>query len=76
MLPVTPSHELKAQAAALQSKAEKHSRWGLILANAGEVDLASEHFSRAETEEHTASMLYHAAHTVEEIERERTTRAA
>jgi len=76
MLAVTPSHELKAQAAALQSKAEKHCRWGLILANAGETDLASEHFSRAETEEHTASMLYRAAHVVSSFEREHTTRAA
>lgn len=76
MLTPQSSHALKQQAAAFQAKAEKHCRWGLILANAGETDLASEHFSRAETEEHTASMLYHAAHTVAEIEREHTTRAA
>lgn len=53
--------QLRDEASAFQAKAEKHRRWGLILANAGEVDLAGEHFSRAETEEHTASMLHHAA---------------
>ena len=70
MLTITPSHELKAQAAALQSKAEKHCRWGLILATAGQEDQAGEQFSQAETEAHTASMLYRAAHVVEQSERE------
>lgn len=74
MLTPAPSHELKAQAAALRAKATTHARWATILANACEVDLAGEHFSRAESEEHTASMLYHAAHVVERFER--TSRAA
>lgn len=67
MLTPQSSHELKQQAAAFQAKAEKHARWATILSIADEIDLAGEHFARAESESHTASMLYRAAHVLEHM---------
>lgn len=71
MLTPQSSHALRQQAAAFQAKAEKHARWGMILANAEETDLAGEHLGRAERYAVIAGALHGAAHVVANAERDR-----
>lgn len=70
MLTPQSSHALKQQAAAFQAKAEKHARWGMILANAEEVDLAGEHLGRAERYAEIADALRTTSHAVANVERD------
>lgn len=62
MLKHRSPNQLRAEADALAAKADKHRRWGMVLANAGLADLAGEHFARADRDADIADGLYHDAH--------------
>ena len=76
MLTPASAHKLREEATVFSAKAKTYRRWAIVLFTADELDLAEAIMAEAETFTRKSRSLYHAAHTVAEIEREHTTRAA
>lgn len=59
------SHDLRAQAETLRAKAKTHARHAILAAERGFEHDADDYNARSESEAHTASMLFSAAHQIE-----------